>query len=69
MFEDVIKLLLDKKATLREEIEREFEARSKKIDDLLDMAGYVPPVEEEPTDEEAPADGCSCGEHTILYEE
>ncbi len=59
MFEDVIKMLLDKKATLREEIEREFAARSEKIDALLDMAGYVPPVEEEVeevTDEELPVD-------------
>ena len=45
-FEDVIELLLTKKANLREELEREFAERSAKIDALLDMAGYVPPVEE-----------------------
>lgn len=59
MFEDVIQMLLDKKANLREEIEREFAARSEKIDALLDMAGYVAPVEEEveeSTDEEPAVD-------------
>ena len=44
MFEDVIELLLKKKATLREEIEREFAERSAKIDELLGMAGYVEPA-------------------------
>lgn len=46
-FEDVIELLLTKKANLREELEREFAERSAKIDELLNLAGYVPPVEEE----------------------
>lgn len=48
MFEDIIEILLNKKATLREEIEREFAARSEKIDGLLALAGYVPPAEEAP---------------------
>lgn len=54
-FDDVIELLLTKKANLREEIEREFAEREKQIDLLLDMAGYVPPVEEV-TDEQAESD-------------
>ena len=44
--QDIIDMLLEKKKSLREEIEREFEARNSKIDALLDLAGYVPPVEE-----------------------
>ena len=55
--QDVIELLLQKKADLNAEreskiaeavkaVENEFADRSVKIDALLDMAGYVPPVEE-----------------------
>lgn len=44
MFEDIIEMLLQKKAILREEIEREFAERSAKIDDLLSLAGYVEPA-------------------------
>lgn len=44
MFEDIIEMLLQKKADLREQIEREFAERSAKIDDLLSLAGYVEPV-------------------------
>lgn len=53
MFADIIEILLKKKETLREEIEREFALRSEKIDGLLALAGYEPPVEEavEPTEE------------------
>lgn len=47
-FDDIIEMLLQKKATLREELEREFAERNAKIDGLLEMAGYVPPVEEAP---------------------
>lgn len=43
-FDDIIELLLHKKAVLREEIEREFALRSAKIDELLTAAGYVEPV-------------------------
>ena len=52
MFEDVIEILLKKKAALREEIEREFAARENKIDELLALAGYVEPQEpaEEPVE-------------------
>ena len=46
MFQDVIDILLQKKVTLREEIEREFAERSQKIDALLEMAGYQEEVEE-----------------------
>ena len=55
MFEDIIELLLQKKDTLREEIEREFAERSAKIDELLSLAGYVEPapVEEAPVVEVA----------------
>lgn len=57
MFADIIEMLLQKKAALREEIEREFAARSAKIDALLDMAGYVEqPVVEQAADEVAVAD-------------
>ena len=45
-FDDVIELLLHKKANLRAELEREFADRAAKIDLLLDTAGYVPPEEE-----------------------
>lgn len=57
-FEDVIELLLTKKANLREELEREFAERSAKIDELLNLAGYVPPVEEvdETADEQEQCD-------------
>ncbi len=54
-FDDVIELLLTKKANLREELEREYAERETKIDLLLEMAGYVPPVEEV-TDEQATSD-------------
>lgn len=40
-FEDVVEVLLQKKANLREELEREFEKRSAKIDELLTACGYV----------------------------
>lgn len=53
MFADIIEMLLQKKADLRAEIEREFAARSEKIDALLNMAGYVEPVVEQATDEVA----------------
>lgn len=54
---DVIELLLNKQATLEadrdaekalacERIDAEYAERSEKISSLLDMAGYVPPVEE-----------------------
>ncbi len=55
MFQDVIELLLKKKENLREEIEREFAERATKIDELLDKAGYIPPVEEENADEQEEA--------------
>lgn len=45
MFNDVIELLLQKKANLRAEIEREFAVRAVKIDELLKLAGYVETVE------------------------
>lgn len=45
MFNDIIELLLHKKAKLREEIEREFAVRAVKIDELLKLAGYVETVE------------------------
>jgi hypothetical protein len=48
--QDIIYLLLQKKADLRAEIEREFAARNQKIDALLDLAGYIPPVEESAPD-------------------
>lgn len=54
---DVIEMLLSKKATLEEDcefakqveierIENEFAERKQKINALLDLAGYVEPVEE-----------------------
>lgn len=54
---DVIEMLLQKQSTIEtdkeaekalaiERIENEYAARSEKIVALLDMAGYVPPVEE-----------------------
>ena len=52
-FEDIIEMLLQKKANLRDELEREYAAREAKIDALLDMAGYVPPVVEVVQPEEA----------------
>ena len=45
-FDDIIELLLQKKANLRDEIEREFAVRSAKIEELLTAAGYEPPVEQ-----------------------
>lgn len=47
MFEDIIEILLKKKETLREELEREYAARSEKIDGLLELAGYTPPDEDD----------------------
>lgn len=52
MFEEIINLLLQKKAGLREELEREFAERESKINALLEMAGYTPPVVD--TTEQAP---------------
>lgn len=43
-FEDIIEMLLQKKANLRDELEREYAAREAKIDALLDMAGYMRPA-------------------------
>lgn len=54
--QDIINLLLSKKADLRAEIEREYAARSAKIDALLDLAGYIPPVEEAAEEADASAD-------------
>lgn len=58
MFNDVIELLLQKKANLRAEIEREFAVRAVKIDELLKLAGYVETVEvvDEPTNIEQPVE-------------
>ena len=52
MFDDVIELLLGKKSTLREELEREFAKRAEKIDNLLDACGYVKPKVEDELPEE-----------------
>lgn len=52
VFNDIIDILLKKKAALREEIEREFAERSSQIDDLLFMAGYDPVKEVAETIEE-----------------
>ena len=70
MFEDVIKLLLEKKATLREELEREFAERAQKIDNLLDACGYVEPVAEvvEATAEEiADVEPAEATETQVIY--
>lgn len=66
MFQDIIELLLQKKASLREEIEREFAERSAKIDELLALSGYVEPVpvEEVAENAEIPETDCNaeaCG--------
>lgn len=61
-FDDIIELLLTKKATLREELEREFAERSAKIDLLLETVGYVPPVEEETAEQ---ADGETVGDGVV----
>lgn len=53
--QDVIDLLLQKKENLRADLEREYAERESKINALLDMAGYIPPVEETAT-EPAPED-------------
>lgn len=61
--QDVIELLLQKKATLDadreaekalacEKIDAAYAERSEKIDALLNTAGYVPPVVEEPAEVE-----------------
>ena len=66
--QDIINMLLEKKKSLREEIEREFEARNSKIDALLDLAGYVPPVED--TADETADDTTTEGEGnsaTVIY--
>lgn len=55
MFNDLIDIMLQKKADLRAEVEREFAERSDKIDKMLDMCGYVEPVEVEKAEEEAEA--------------
>ena len=63
---DVIEILLQKQATLEadkavekalacEKIDTDYAERSDKISALLDMAGYVAPVEE-PADEIAPVE-------------
>lgn len=57
MFDDIIELLLHKKAALREELEREFALRSEKIDRMLTECGYVEPVEVVETSEEEIVEG------------
>lgn len=70
--QDVINMLLEKKANSTaeceaekvaaiEEIDNKYAERLNKIDELLSLAGYVPPVEEEsaevePVEEVAAAD-------------
>ena len=60
MFKDIIDILLQKKSTLEadreaekalacEKIDAEYAERESRIGGLLDMAGYVPPIDE-PTD-------------------
>ena len=44
---DIIEMLLQKKANLRADLEREYAERDALIDKLLSEAGYVPPVVEE----------------------
>lgn len=56
MFDDIIELLLHKKAALLDELEREFARRSEKIDRLLAECGYVEPVEAVETSEEEAVD-------------
>lgn len=57
MFEDIIKLLLEKKANINtdkeaelnafvEELDAKYSEREEKINELLKGAGYVEPVEE-----------------------
>ena len=45
--DDIIEKLLQKKASLREDLEREYAERDALLDELLSKAGYVPPVVEE----------------------
>lgn len=63
MFEEIIKILLDKKANLNadkeaelnafvEELDAKYSDREEQIDKLLADAGYVEPVEEEVNNEE-----------------
>lgn len=63
MFQDLIEILLQKRADLRAEIEREFAARSEKIDTLLIVAGYEFPADDEAV-EEAVDDIAEADEHT-----
>lgn len=69
MFDDVIELLLGKKATLREELEREFAKREEKIDKLLYECGYVEPVAkaEEPAEEVAETVAEEQPEPQVIY--
>lgn len=62
MYEDLIAILLQKKVNLREEVEKEFAERAAKIDSMLDICGYVEPVEvaeeaEAPASDECVAEG------------
>lgn len=50
-FQDIIDMLLQKRAEVQTEREA-LDAREAKINDLLTSAGYVEPVETEETDEE-----------------
>lgn len=47
--QEIIEMLLIKKQNLRADLEREYAERERKINALLDMAGYIPPVEEKET--------------------
>lgn len=64
MFTKIIELLLQEKACMDEAkeleimeaieaIDRKYAEQSAKIDGMLDLAGYVKPVVEEPTEEDA----------------
>lgn len=63
-FQDVIEILLKKKADLRAQLEREFAERSNKIDELLTVAGYVEPVPVE----EAPVEVENGVQEGVFYE-
>lgn len=65
MFQDIIELLLQKKANLREELEREFAERSAKLDEMLSVAGYVEPVEETLEEAEEIADNSEVSNEAV----
>lgn len=68
MFEDLIEMLLQKKAALRDELEREFAKKTDAIDRMLMLAGYAEPAETVETEAvEEPVENANAAEGDLPF--